>query len=231
MNMKKSIFTWFSLLIAVLLLSSCSADKKLYSSGYHVNWKYNDYFHKGQTEQQLNELTAEVKQKETQVEEIESELEVQELVSDQLDREKEDDKNSEEIASIKKGVKFLPAVKVVKKTISTINEVANTSFPSLSKRNRQSDDYIAGEPTASSPNIFAILGFSFSILGFLLILLTGLPFFMGTLGVIFSSIGLSKSDEMGGKGFGIAGLIVGIIDIIIFWIIVFVVLTFLSLFI
>ncbi len=61
----------------------------------------------------------------------------------------------------------------------------------------------------SSGNGFAIAGFVLS-------------FFGGILGIIFSAIGLSKSNKNGGKGKGlaIAGLVVGIV-MFVFWSMIF----------
>jgi len=68
---------------------------------------------------------------------------------------------------------------------------------------------------------FAIAGFVCSLVGLILVLLTGWPFLLGTAGVVFSAIGLGQTARgVRGKGFAIAGLIIGILDILIFWILV-----------
>lgn len=78
------------------------------------------------------------------------------------------------------------------------------------------DPYVAADQDI---NIFAILGFVFSILGILLLVLLGFPFFMALLGIIFSAIGLAQINKGKGKGkaFAIVGLILGIITILLFW--------------
>lgn len=75
-----------------------------------------------------------------------------------------------------------------------------------------------------------IAGFATGLLGFLLIftapsLILG-SFLLGVLGIIFGGIGMGKSGsskEYSGQGMGIAGLICGILTIVIFFIAVIVV--------
>jgi len=66
---------------------------------------------------------------------------------------------------------------------------------------------------------FAIAGFVCSLVGFFLFLLTRFPFLLGTLGIIFSSIGLAQTikKDKKGKGLAIAGLIIGILTVLLFW--------------
>lgn len=63
----------------------------------------------------------------------------------------------------------------------------------------------------------ALTGFICSIVGLIVF-----PILLGLLGIIFSSIGLSKinKDNFKGKGFAIAGLVVGIIDVVLIFLIV-----------
>ncbi len=68
-----------------------------------------------------------------------------------------------------------------------------------------------------------LAGFLCSVFGLLLLLIFGFPFFLGTLGVIFSAIGLGQTSRgRTGKGFAIAGLII-ILDILLFWLLVIII--------
>jgi cobalamin synthase len=81
-------------------------------------------------------------------------------------------------------------------------------------------------------SIFALLGFIFGLLSFLLVITTGFPFLMAAAAIVLSSIALHRfrtgKDEGRGKGFAIAGLIIGILSMLIFWAIVVVVILILS---
>jgi hypothetical protein len=64
----------------------------------------------------------------------------------------------------------------------------------------------------------ALAGFICGVLGLILVLITGWPFLLGTLGTVFSAIGLNETSKgKKGRGFAIAGLITGIMAIVIFW--------------
>ncbi len=68
-------------------------------------------------------------------------------------------------------------------------------------------------------NVVGIIGFVSSLVGLFL-----WPFVFGTAGIICSAIGISKAKTLqSGKGLSIAGLIVGIVDIV-WWIIALIIL-------
>ena len=52
---------------------------------------------------------------------------------------------------------------------------------------------------------------------------TGFPFIFGTLGIIFSAIGLHQTSKNGKKGkrFAITGLVIGILIVLGFWVILY----------
>jgi hypothetical protein len=69
-------------------------------------------------------------------------------------------------------------------------------------------------------NTLGIVGFSLSMLGIILLFAVGFPFLMGLAGLIVSAIGLGGNNkDKKGKGFAIAGLILGILLVLLFWLI------------
>ncbi len=74
-------------------------------------------------------------------------------------------------------------------------------------------------------NVFALIGFIAAILGFLLLLVTGFPFLMGTLGLIFGIIGLSQINKGNGtgRGFAITAIILGGLIILLAWIVILII--------
>ncbi len=71
-------------------------------------------------------------------------------------------------------------------------------------------------------NIFALLGFIAALLGFLLLIILGFPFFMGTLGLVFGIIGISQINRGNGtgRGFAITAIILGGLIILLAWIVI-----------
>lgn len=93
----------------------------------------------------------------------------------------------------------------------------------LSDQNQHQKKYAAHQTPLSNQkksNGAATAGLVLSLIGLLII-----PFLFGALGLIFSGVGLSKSpDEYSGKGNAIAGLVIGVVDLIwgFFWFALFV---------
>ncbi len=73
-------------------------------------------------------------------------------------------------------------------------------------------------------NILAIVSLACGVLGLLFLFTTLFPFFMGTAAVVTGILGLRQirktPTRWKGKGFAIAGLITGILTIILFWVMV-----------
>ncbi len=67
-------------------------------------------------------------------------------------------------------------------------------------------------------NILALLSFIFSLVGILLLLLIGFPFFLPLAAIILGAIGLKQINKDGGKGKGlaIAGIVLGSIVVLLF---------------
>ncbi|HLH45971.1 MAG TPA: DUF4190 domain-containing protein [Acidimicrobiales bacterium] len=78
-------------------------------------------------------------------------------------------------------------------------------------------DFTAATPrTTRSTNGFAIASLVLSIVGFFF-----LSIILGPLGVIFGGIGLRRANAgASGRGMAIAGIVIGIVDIILFVILV-----------
>jgi hypothetical protein len=218
----KSITRLFLIVMTIsFAFSSCSMEKRLYSSGYHFDWNFgksksskNKFaghnYHKN-SEKVLQSIG---EQKET---EIIASIEDETIFVDN----RNDPKNNLLISfNNKKEIKF--------STPRTNNPLAAEKSidanRSLDKKHQQT---LATLPNSLSSteepkiNGMALAGFICSIVGLILLLATGWPFLLGTLGTIFSIIGLKKirsePDKWKGRGFAIAGLIVGIVAIILFW--------------
>lgn len=74
----------------------------------------------------------------------------------------------------------------------------------------------------------ALVGFILGLIGLILALIFSWSFFLGLLGIIFSSIGLKHtSKEKRGKGLAVAGLVLSILAVLIFWALIFLVILFL----
>jgi hypothetical protein len=114
------------------------------------------------------------------------------------------------IKSIKKDqVQGLPKYKRDKKNKRFIKKI-NTAKQTYSKLNSSEGNELS---------VMALIGFICGILGLLLMIITGWPFLLGTIGTIFSGIGLSQTsnNKKSGRGFAVAGLITSILAIILFW--------------
>ena len=107
---------------------------------------------------------------------------------------------------------FLNQIKKVPAEEKKIEPICNSGFEKNSKITLSAAD-------ETDISVMALAGFICSGVGFLLLISYGWPFFLGTLGVIFSAIGMAKTgkDKKKGKIFAIAGLLLGILVIVLFW--------------
>jgi hypothetical protein len=209
------------LLVAVammLVISSCTLEKRLYSSGYHIDWK------NGKRVSSLQKIAKEdlktqktfittIEQTETVlnantpiVVEDNSSLLVKTKNSEITKNEKNRLLSNQIVTTNEKEIKIVPLIK--------------SELKKKLKKSKKTDE-------ESKMSGMAIAGFVCGILGLIFVLITGWPFLLGTLGVIFSGIGMSQTSKgMKGKGFAIAGLISGILAILLFWALVILIATF-----
>lgn len=190
-------------------------EKRIYSSGYHIEWK------NGNRNSNTQELVKTNSGKQTEQNHIGT-AEQSETATNAVDNSPTviDDNttasvdNEQIILPQKEEINLLSSHKV--KTADEAIKI-NPSIKAESKKGiktitKNTDE----EPKMSG---WAIAGFICGTLGLLLVLIIGWPFLLGTLGTIFSAIGLGQTSKgKKGKGFAIAGLITGILAIVIFWI-------------
>ncbi len=253
----------FSGLALMLVLYSCTMEKRIYSSGYHIEWnksKQNPDRQKLASKTAKQNQTVTVEQSEiatntvdnsppviddnitasvdnsiimtnttpspqkyfliiNSVEECDSiilkngeeiKAKVTEIASDEIKYKKCDNLNGPTY-TIKKSEVFM--IKYSNGTEDIITPNNSNSIEIINKKNNGDEPEING---------MALAGFICGIVGLLLALIMGWSFLLGILGVIFSAIGLGQirknPTKWKGKGFAIAGLIAGILAIVIFWI-------------
>ncbi len=100
-----------------------------------------------------------------------------------------------------------------KEVFSNSNPTPSSNSPSPSSTNPSNQNTTDQSPTNKKPHALAILSFLFSIVG---LFIAGIPF--GLAAVIFGAVSLKKiglaPDRFKGKGFAIAAIVIGILDII-----------------
>jgi len=203
-------------LALMLVFSSCTMEKRMYMSGYHIEWK------KGKHNSDKQELVSNDNEKKTEqnkiatVEQSDNEtntIDNTTTIKDETITASADDKQI--ILPQKKKINLYSSHKA--KAVNKEEQVKQT-FKSILKKEPKST--LSNGEEQLKINGMALAGFICSIVGLLLVLITGWPFLLGALGVIFSAIGLKQISNGKGKGKGLAitGLIAGSLAIVIFWI-------------
>ncbi len=198
------------------ILTSCTMEKRVHMSGYHIDW------HKGKNSSVLkssdnhNKISNENKAGLT---------EQSNLLNNTDDNYSNPNISNEEItASADNGQNIIQRKEKSNvlsryKINSAGDEQVKPSFKSELKKGTKMIMSHAEEPRN---NGMALAGFISSLAGLLIF-----GFILGTLAVIFSAIGLSKikkdPSKWKGRGMAIAGLVIGVIDIIA-WILILAVL-------
>lgn len=213
----KSLFQpTFALLVFVLLLTSCSIEKRVYLPGYHVTWKNTNSISTNQKS---------ITSKNLNVDDLNIKLnivtpETTNKTYDQLVSIKEYEDNftasieNQKIDLLDKKINQL-ALAGKRKTIAETSEIYQTKKSKLETGINESSN---NSEEAQKINGFALVGFILGIVGLLLMLIVGWPFFLGTLGIIFSAIGLAHATKgKDGKSLAIAGLVTSILAFLLFW--------------
>ena len=189
-------------LAITLVLTSCTMEKRVYMSGYHIDWK------NGKRNSNKQELVSNDNVKQTEqnqivsVEQSENENTVDNSPTVTDDNITASADNQQIILPKKEKINLLSSHKV-----KTADE---ESFKSEFKKGAKMILANADEPKT---NGMALTGFICSLVGLFLF-----PFPFPFLAIIFSAIGLEKIKEdptkWKGKKMAIAGLIIGIVEIV-----------------
>jgi len=200
-----------------IILCSCSIEKRLYMSGYHINLnksKHNPY--NRELVSNTNSNHSELNQIET-VEESENEVNIvnnsstisEEKITASVD-------NQQIIFSQKEKINLVSSDKVQtleeeeKVVVDKNNSSLKTELKKETKIDSENGDHVKTQPLALTSFILSMVG----------LILNMLAWFFGPLSIIFGIIALSKikrdKTKWKGKGFAIAGIVIGIVSIPVF---------------
>jgi hypothetical protein len=217
MTNKFTMLAIFSVVFS-LLFTSCALEKRVHNSGFHMEWfGAKQHGPQVQAKKEKSKDNAAVFTPDSQENFA---LAPSETLSHDIDE-----------APVVTELSTLPALASATKTSGVkkakVNKfqrfaVAKThaALSALSFQKLLSQPMQESAPSNESGTTsgFAVAGFVLGLLGFLLVLITGWPFLMGTMAVIFSAIGLGDTNKgKSGKGMATAGLILGIVSIVLFW--------------
>ena len=190
-------------------LSSCTMQKCVYSKGYYVDW------FDGKSKKENPKTTDKVSSDELNISCNELSHEKKEVAQNEaIVTEKVDE--SMAVASIDNNEISLEDIDR-SESASHRSAALSDDISSFRSEFKNGASVIMAPPEDQKTNGMALAGFICSLAG---LLIFGVV--LGLLGIIFSAIGLGKiakdSSKWKGKGMAIAGLIVGVIDIVV-WII------------
>ena len=206
--MKKMYKILIFVFAATIMFGSCTMEKRKYLSGYNVQWK------KGNPNSPKTELASKANESLTKKSEpIKIETSENETIkNDNVTTESNDNL----IASVADN-QIIVSQKDKNIFVPSNNELSSNKEkqvkPTLKSEFKKGAKMIASYSDDPKTNGSALTGFILSLVGLFLF-----GFILGVLAIIFSAIGLGKikkdSSKWKGKGLAIAGLIIGIIDII-----------------
>jgi hypothetical protein len=186
-------------------------EKRVYTSGYHVAWKngkHNSNKHTENEKQIVRNQTVKVEQTFTasnNVGKTSAWILIEDNISVSADKE-------QIILPKKEKINLLSSNKV-----TTADEEKQTE-PSFKSEFKKGAKMLLANGDEPKTNGLALSGFICSLVGLFLF-----GFILGVLALIFSAIGLGKinkdTSKWKGKGMAIAGIIIGIIDIVA-WLII-----------
>lgn len=221
--MQKYTFQWVGLFLLVISLSACSMEKRLYSSGFQINWnsQLNGTSHTEKLKRQnqpsnriVNKTAAEI-QTDAPSNNINS-FEIEkagkpatvklmnppkvESVSPNISSKP---KSHEQIATVRSTLKLLK--KNREKYVISLPDLLTRAIKHDSNRDKKS----AGNHDYSR---VAIWGLGCSALGLILMVITTFPFFMGITGFFLSVGGIAETlRSKDGLGFAISGLALSVL--------------------
>jgi hypothetical protein len=198
-----------ALIVITVLFSSCSLEKRQYTSGYYIDWN----------------------SKKTSSKQIENNVfQTEKIAKQSISKAIAPIYNiaSESISTCNASIDSDK-----KQIISTKRKITETGQRKIYRDNplKVGEIKISDNPKQDQParlNIWSLLGFILSVLGVPLVLFIGVGAIPGIVGIVFSIIGLIQckkhSDEFRGRDLAIAGLTLGIVAFvfgIIFWVFLF----------
>lgn len=246
----------FSLIITVVL-SSCSLEKRVHMSGYHLEWNKrhqpakNSNAHKAATAGKSNERIEPLNVSNASI--TASSTSEPDLVAPKRNQNGDlytsnvkridatvDSLEECDIIVLKNGQEIKAKVLEIGVNEIKYKDCDNVNGPTISKRSwdvfmikypNGINKVITPEPAADpAPQTYtaakqvdpvSVVAFSVGLIGVLLALVVVFPFLFGTGAVVLGIIGLSihrkNPEKYTGKGFAIAGLLLGILAIAIFW--------------
>ncbi len=230
--MKKLFFFTFCAFLFTLFLSSCSVQKRYHRKGFTVNWNQIGFSVKNNKKSKTSESELSIKDQKMENEFLSEKF--KRNISNSKVSEKYNVTEPKDVASIENSVSSQEIYGTVEETRVLKNQKSKIIKPKektkkgffhnvISKRVKKS---IAKIKTASAElkkpvkegetklHWSALTGFIVSLVGLFIS-----PILLGITAIVFSAIGLSaikrNPDLYKGKGFAIAGLVVGIIDVVL----------------
>ena len=194
-----------------LILASCTMQKRVYTSGYHVGWNKSNH-NSNKHELTNNKNRIEQNQFETVVQ-----SENEPNTFDNLTTETEKNitatiDNKQIILSKENKINLLSNPKI---KIEEEEKQNHTSFKSGFKKGKE---MVIGSGDQVKLNSLALTGF---VLGLIGVVIPYLGIILGPLSIIFSVIGLVKINKENtkwkGKGLAIAGIILGVLAFLLFF--------------
>ena len=213
--MQKNVIRTLVALVLIVGTTSCSMEKRVYSSGFHLEWNLTSKAANNKNARiALKSSIPEVSTNSTSAfDRADCPITVTGVQNGRVEiNQKPKDGNIDGDRNLKLRTQI---IKEVSKRKSLVERHFPATLKQLEKKVHESDE--APKENAEY-SITAIVGFIISVLGLILMLTMNFPFFMGTFGVIISLIGLVDVAK-GKKGIRMAlfGLIIGIITIVLFW--------------
>ena len=187
------------------MFTSCSIDKRVYSSGYYISW------HKSKTKNEQQNIVNNKKSNQKEQENNFSAENQSEEISSVTSQSDNITASANENLIIEKNI--TPTITNQESKLESYNN--SISFSAFKKEFKKGTSSIirSNKTYGASMNGLAVAGFICSIVG---IIVFGL--ILGVVAIILSGIGLSKINKdpinWNGKGLAIAGIIIGILDII-----------------
>lgn len=197
-------------LAIMLVLTSCTMEKRVYMSGYHIEWKKSK--HKPDRQELANHDNAKQTEQNQTVTVEQSEAATNTVDNSFVPTVTEDNitasvDNQQTILPQKEKNNLFSSHKV-----KTVDEEKQNK-PSFKSEFKKGAKIILANADEPRTNGMALTGFICSLVG---LFLFGL--ILGVLAIIFSAIGLGEINKdktkWKGKGLAIAGLIIGIVDIV-----------------